>query len=252
MDDAAPALIQLIQNSYKEGMCQNGILAAVAEKIENGFATYEDANKYAAELGDILAKAYGSIKEEMLPDGRMYYSVAQKIVNATLQQGYNDIADVTEAIQRLLNEEAGIGILAIRPAMDNGRILGIIDQIVENDDFLSMVNFLKAAAKNFIQHQVDESVRQNAEFQSNAGMSPVIVRKAPWKCCEWCSRLAGTYVYPDGVPQDIYRRHKNCNCTVEYFPKTGKVQNVHTKKWHDETKENELEERKSWLLGQIR
>ncbi len=252
MDDSAPALIQLVQNIYRQGKNQNEILAAVVEKIENGLATYEDANKYAAELGEILAKAYGSIKEEMLPDGRMYYNIAQRLVNSTLQQGYNDIADVTEAIQKLLNEDAGIGIIAIRPMIDNDRIVGIIDQIAENDDFLSMINFLIAASNNFIQHQVDESVHQNAEFQSNAGMSPKIVRKAPWKCCEWCSRLVGTYSYPDGVPQDIYRRHKNCRCTVEYLPKSGKVQNVHTKKWHDETKENELLERKNWLLEQIR
>lgn len=248
MDDVAPALLQMIQDSYKDSRNRSKILAAVAEKIKNGLATYEDANKYAAELGDILAGAYGKIKEEMLPDGRMYYNIAQRIVNATLKQGYYDIADITEAVQTLLNEAAGIGISAIRPVIDGDRITGIIEQIVGNDDFQGMITFLKAAAKNFIQHQVDESVRQNAEFQSNAGMSPKIVRKASWKCCEWCSRLAGTYSYPYGVPQDVYRRHKNCNCTVEYFPQDGKIQNVHTKKWYDEKKENDLLERKKWLM----
>lgn len=248
MDDVVPALLQLIQDSYKDSMDKSGVLAAVVGKINNGLATYEDANKYAAELGDILARAYGNIKEEMLPDGRMYYNIAQRIVNATLQQGYCDIADITEAVQMILNEAAGIGISAIRPVIDGDRIMGIIDKVAENDDFQGMINFLKAAAKNFIQHQVDESVRQNAEFQCNAGMSPKIVRKAPWKCCEWCSRLAGTYPYPDGVPQDIYRRHMNCNCTVEYLPRNGRIQNVHTKKWYDEKKENDLLERKKWLM----
>ena len=260
MDDVAPALLQLVQDSYQEGISQSEILAAVIEKIQNGSATYEDANKYADELGDILAKSYGNITEEMLPDGKMYYNIAQRIVNPTLQQGYTDIADISEAVQELLNADAGIGITAIRPSMDQDRVKGIIDQVAVNDDFQSTIIFLKAASKNFIQHHVDESVRQNAEFQSNAGMSPKIVRKPAWKCCEWCSRLAGTYSYPDGVPQDIYRRHKNCNCTVEYFPRNGKVQNVHTKKWHDETEEDELLirqkiglylEKKKWLTNQI-
>lgn len=252
MDDAAQILLQLIQDSYKKRMKQSGVLAAVVEKIKNGSADYGDANKYAAELGDILAESYEQITKEMLPSGRMNYSTAQRIVNLALLQGYNDIADITEEVQRLLNEAAKIGISAIRPSIDSSRIEGIVNQIADNDDFQGMIYFLKAASKNLIQHQVDESVRQNAEFQSNAGMFPKIIRKAPWKCCEWCSRLVGTYSYPDDVPHDVYRRHKNCNCTVEYVPKTGRAfQNVHTKKWRDETKEDELLERKKWLMEQI-
>ena len=35
------------------------------------------------------------------------------------------------------------------------------------------------------------------------------------KCCEWCTRMAGRYRYGE-EPEDVYRRHDNCSCTVTY------------------------------------
>jgi len=70
---------------------------------------------------------------------------------------------------------------------------------------------------------------ENAEFHYKSGMSPKIIRKETGKCCKWCKNLVGTYRYPD-VPKDVYRRHQNCRCTVEYIPKKGVRQDVHTKK----------------------
>lgn len=34
-------------------------------------------------------------------------------------------------------------------------------------------------------------------------------------CCEWCSKVAGRYAYGE-EPDDIYRRHDNCGCSVTY------------------------------------
>ena len=42
------------------------------------------------------------------------------------------------------------------------------------------------------------------------------------------SSLEGEYEYPD-VPKDVYRRHENCDCTVEYIS-AGKRQDVWTKR----------------------
>lgn len=57
--------------------------------------------------------------------------------------------------------------------------------------------------------------------------------------CEWCMNLAGTYSYPD-VPDNIYQRHRDCRCQVTYDPKDGsrKVQNVWSKEWSSNTKNN--------------
>ena len=53
-------------------------------------------------------------------------------------------------------------------------------------------------------------------------------------CCDWCRSLAGTYSYPN-VPPDVYKRHRNCRCTVDYYPTgKGKRQDVWSKEWIDD------------------
>ena len=70
----------------------------------------------------------------------------------------------------------------------------------------------------------------------------LLVRTAEAKCCDWCAALEGEYDY-GSAPDDIYRRHEFCRCTVTY--KTEKVsQSVWSKtKW--ETPKEDLEQRKA-------
>lgn len=96
---------------------------------------------------------------------------------------------------------------------------------------------------NYMQSYVDDTMKRNAEFQSRAGVSPKIVRKSPTKCCPWCDALVGEYKYPDDVPDDVYRRHDNCNCIVEFYPGDGKKQDVWSKQWQEAEPET-LKERK--------
>lgn len=90
---------------------------------------------------------------------------------------------------------------------------------------------------NFCMSIVDEAVRANADLHYQAGLSPKIVRTTDGKCCEWCSRLAGTYDYDkvSNTGNDVFRRHRNCGCVVEYYPGDGRKQNAHTKKWSQAT-----------------
>ncbi len=83
--------------------------------------------------------------------------------------------------------------------------------------------------KTFGRSVVDASISANVNFQGKAGLTPKIVRKATGSCCKWCMALAGTYSYPD-VPKDVYRRHDNCCCVVNYDPGNGKIQSVHSGK----------------------
>lgn len=85
---------------------------------------------------------------------------------------------------------------------------------------------------NFSQTIVDDTIKTNAEFHYKAGLSPKIIRTSDGNCCDWCDSVVGVYKYPD-VPKDVYRRHKHCQCEVNYYPGDGKYQNAHTKKWSD-------------------
>lgn len=196
--------------------------------------TYKDAQTASQEIGKILSEAYGDeLTAEILPNGRMYYNIASRIVRPTMEQAYFDIADITELTQNVLNEEAGIGIKAIRPNLKQDKIDGIVERLAEAEKFEDVAWMLQAPINTFCQSIVDDAVQANAEFQYKSGMQPKIIRRTAGNCCEWCSRLAGTYSYPN-VPKDVYRRHNNCNCTVEFYTAEGKRQDIWSKRWRED------------------
>ncbi len=83
---------------------------------------------------------------------------------------------------------------------------------------------------------VTDSIKANVELQAKTGLQPKVVRSSSGKCCSWCDNLAGVYKYPD-IPDNVYRRHRGCNCVVTYDPGDGRIQNVHSKKWYEEESE---------------
>lgn len=124
------------------------------------------------------------------------------------------------------------------------RTQGILNRASDAEKFSGVRWILgDGVLTNYMQSFVDDTMKRNAEFQSRAGVSPKIVRKSPTKCCPWCDALVGTYNYPDDVPDDVYRRHDNCNCIVEFYPGDGRKQDVHTRQW-SEADPQTLKERK--------
>lgn len=69
------------------------------------------------------------------------------------------------------------------------------------------------ALTNILIGAYDACVKDNAETRAKAGLTESITRKAIGGCCEWCSKLAGTYQYGT-EPSDIYRKHDNCTCVL--------------------------------------
>lgn len=244
MEDIAPELLSKIQNDFKAAVKNNDKLTKIFAKVQSGTATYNEANEYAIEAGEILAKSYKKhISSSVLPDGKMYYNIAERVITPTLTDNYNLVANITTEIQKSLNEAANIGIKAITPKLNQDRIDGIINRISSEDNFDDVAWILDEPVKTFSQSIVDDSIRDNAEFHAKAGLRPKIVRRLAGGCCEWCAKLAGSYTYPD-VPKDVYRRHERCRCTVNYYPGDGKIQNVYSKKWLTKEEYDKIELRK--------
>ena len=244
IDDITPELLDKIKKEFEQLLKEDKTINEVMEKIAEGIADYRDANTFALSLGDILSKAYGDIlSSAVLPDGKLYYNIAKRIIDPTMRNNYELISETTAEIQSLLNKQANIGIKVIKPELDQENIDNIINKISAADKYDDVSWMLDSPIQHFSQNIVDETIRANAEFHSKSGMKPKIVRKLAGNCCDWCKALAGTYFYPD-VPKDVYRRHNNCRCTVEYHPGDGKVQDVHTKQWKTTNEHAKIEVRK--------
>ena len=234
VEDIVPSLLKKIKSEFEGARLDSEVLKDLLSKLHHSKASYLDANQYAIEIGEILSKALGaSLTNETLPDGKMYYNIAQRVLTDVLGRNYELVSDYTEQVQKNLNSEAKIGLTAQIPELNQDRIDGLVNRLASEESFDDVKWLLVDPIVIFSQSIVDDSIRKNAEFHHKVGLSPKIVRRVVGHPCKWCKSLEGSYNYPE-VPKDIYRRHGKCRCTVDYHPGNGKKQNVHTKKWTDE------------------
>lgn len=233
MEDIAVILLKQVEEAFKKAYSESSIIASTYKKVRDGTATYEDANAYSVEVGTILANAYSKINSGDLPNGRMYYNIAHRLITPTMGYNYDLISQLAADVQKIINEQAKIGIKPIVPDLNTDKVNQIVQRVADSDNYDDISWILDEPVKTFSQSIVDDSIRVNAEFHAKSGMTPKIVRRTVGRCCKWCSKLEGTYSYPD-VPKDVYRRHERCRCTVDYNPGNGKAQNVWSKDWKKE------------------
>lgn len=234
MEDVAPQLLEAIRAVF---IAKSGDLAVTEQ-------TWKAAEEYAQRIGSALAEAFGSeLSSAVLPDGRMYWNIADRVVRPMLEEDHRLVSDVAAQVQQALNEAAGIGLKAQTVPVNQDRIDGILNKLCEALRYDDVAWVLGEPVINFSQSVVDETIQANVDFQGRAGLQPRVVRTVVDGYCKWCSDLAGTYDYPD-VPKDVYRRHERCRCLVEYDPGSGRRQNVHTKKWAEDAEPDKIAMRK--------
>lgn len=241
VEDIVPSLLKKIKSKFEGARLDSEVLKDLLSKLYHSKASYLDANQYAIEIGEILSKALGaSLTNETLPDGKMYYNIAQRVLTDVLGRNYELVSDYAEQVQKNLNSEAKIGLAAQVPELNQDRIDGLVNRLASEESFDDVKWLLDEPIVNFSQSIVDDSIRKNVEFHHKVGLSPKIVRRVVGHPCKWCKSLEGSYNYPE-VPKDIYRRHGKCRCTVDYHPGNGKKQNVHTKRWAESQKSAKIE-----------
>ena len=243
MEDISPGLLNRIRADFIQQIENSPTIKALYEAIQSGNASYIQAEDYAYEVGAALSESFGKyLSSAVLPDGKMYFNIAESVVRPLLVEDHSIIADAAAQVQNSLNKKAGINIKAQTVPVNDDRITGIVDKISDADTFDDVAWVLDEPIKNFSMNVVDEVLRANVDFQGKAGLRPKIIRRAERKCCSWCAKLAGVYDYPVG--REVYQRHERCRCTVDYDPGSGKRQNVHTKQWTDPEESVMIEKRK--------
>lgn len=232
--DISPALLERIRADFLSLL---GDEAPAAD-------TYAAAADYAERVGAALSEAFRrNLTADTLPDGRLYWNIADRVVRPLLEEDHALIADASAAVQLALNQQAGIGIAPQRAALNTDAMDGLLNKLAEAERFEDAAWVLDEPVRTFSRMVVDDTLEKNVSFQGRAGLQPRVIRTAESHCCKWCSALAGTYDYPH-VPKDVYRRHERCRCRVEYDPGEGRRQNVWNKTWTDPEERDKIEARK--------
>ncbi|MBO6078257.1 MAG: hypothetical protein J6P66_05835 [Bacteroidaceae bacterium] len=232
-DDIAPELLEKVQSDYRKLREKDEELARISERTAAGSADGKDLDAYAVREGELLAEAlHRNVSGDVLPNGKMYFNIADRVLPSVLRENYDNVADMSERIIAGMNDRAGIHIRAQRPDLNEDRVNGLVNLAATADQYEERRKEIEADVVNFSQSVGTDTVRKNADFQYQSGLSPKIHRTAEGGCCKWCAGLAGTYDYASvKAGGDVWLRHRDCRCIVEFDPGNGKRQNAHTKAW---------------------
>lgn len=233
-EDIAPELLKKVQEDYRKRCENDKELARIEALAESGKANGKDTDAYAVRAGELLAAAlHDNVSGDVLPDGKMYFNIANRVLPPVLRDNYELVAGMSTRIQQMLNDNAGLHMKALRPDLNEDRVKGLVNLAASADQYEDKRKELEADVVNFSQRISADGFHKNAEFQYTSGFTPKIRREAESGCCKWCQALEGTYDYADvrDTGNDVWRRHRGCRCIVEYDPGTGRRQNARTKVW---------------------
>jgi len=239
MEDIGKELCERVREVFEQRNSSNAFMVWLKDEIARGTATMRDTSLYSQTLGIHLRRAIKEVvTPDELPDSTLYYNIAHSILEPLLRDTYEDVNAVCAEVQRKLDDKAGIHLAPQKADFPAERVRAAAGSASTRDTPAHGIEVLERTSENITAAFSDDYMKVNADFRSRAGLDTYIERRDDGKCCEWCSKIAGRYSYPDKAPKDIFRRHDNCGCTVEYVCSKGR-QNVWSKKWVSEPKKIE-------------
>ena len=239
--DVVPELQDQIGTRFRSSILRDRTLQRVGKRIESGKADLTDAHAFAERLGFNLSDALvGTLTQENLPNGTLYYNIAERTVIPALENNYELVNEAAATIQKTIDQQVGIGLGSVRADFPMERIQNLIDKMTADDiTYEQVIRWLMEPIVNNSEAFADDYIRANADFRAKAGLRTKITRRVANNCCDWCAAMAGTWIY-GSEPPDIYRRHEFCRCTVTY--QSDKIsQNVWSKRKWETPKEDILE-----------
>ena len=204
-----------IRNEFYQTIVDDKQAQRYYQRIKEGRATYETGNRLAWRIGEDL----GKVLRRHAPLMDINEWDIEDLIPKSLGLNQRLVTDACRQIQERMNKDAGLGIKYQEPAFDNNRAFGIVEELRNNPQFTNIEKSFYDQLVNFTQNVVDESIRTNADTLFRAGVRSFVIRTVEAKCCDWCEEVAGTYDYDEvrGKGHDVWRRHENCRCTIDYI-----------------------------------
>ena len=231
--DPVMELRDAIAAAFSENIRKDAFIQDFLEKAKqkSGDLTLEDVQKFSERLGEATSKALlDTVGTDVLTDEQLKREVTSRLVRPMLEQNFDNIQAEANRVQKIIDESAGIGLNGVSAEFPEDRAVGLVDKVNESESVEAAQSYFGEPVVNFHMHGYDSWVETNAKFRADAGMTSRIIRRGHFGMCPWCASLTGTFeYYGDNMPNDIFRRHKNCKCVVLFTSERGKFRDVHSK-----------------------
>lgn len=245
MSDFGQTLLSDISKRFNANLRADKKIRQLARKVRDS-TDYNDASQYASRLGELLSEAMNA---ETVDLSFMSEEVARELLFPLLEGDYGLVCEAVEAVQKNMYSSLETGLNVALPELDTNRIEGLVKKIASYDTFEEARWLIDEPIVNYSMSVVDQGMRDNAKKASGVGFTAKIVREPePFGLksrkigrktytyrvpCKWCSGLAGKWDYED-APDDVYKRHAFCRCTVTYTI-DGSRQDVYSKRMWSES-----------------
>ena len=114
MDDIAPKLYEGVKKDFDRYYKGDQRIRVIRNRVEKGKGTWKDAYDFGVYIAEDVQKAFArNISSAVLPNGKMYYNIAQKVVRPILEEMENEVRKVSDKIQEDQNKRNGIGLKAV-------------------------------------------------------------------------------------------------------------------------------------------
>lgn len=130
--DIVPELTEKIWQEFDEKVASSKKIKAFNKKLNEETATAADVSEYAEELGNLAgAVLSNNLKEDELPNGRIYYNIAERTIKPIIEKIYNMVMDAAKRQQEADNEKTGIRIKAVNSDFPEDKIKDLMFKFAE-------------------------------------------------------------------------------------------------------------------------
>ena len=128
--DIAPELYEQLRRRFEQNMKRSKRIQSFLKKGDK--ATQKEVSLYAAELGKCASDAFTDVlSENNLPNGKLYWNIAQRTIIPLLEEVHNMVLDAAEAVQKREDKALGISLKPVRPDFPEERVKGLINKLIE-------------------------------------------------------------------------------------------------------------------------
>ena len=184
-------------------------IAALLKKIAAGKGSFGDTMNYALISGELTGEQLAEVVLELTDD-------REELVRLLVHDRWEDINEQCAAVQTAFDEHNALHLATQKAAFPAERVMQIAHSLSDPTVSDDTIRRRARSVSNVVVSMHDDFIEANAKFRSGAGLQCFVTRVTDGSCCPWCTRLAGRYRYPEDIPDEIFRRHDNCGCTVTY------------------------------------